>query len=221
MTPKRRSHWLWWLAAAALVVAASSFAAMSQHQPKIVVLSATTTTVVDSTGSAPTTTTTAPLTMMARSRPTELTIPAIGVTTSVGTLGMQSDGTVEVPSSAQTTGWYDGGPAPGQMGSAVILGHVDSYLGPGKFFNLKLLKAGDLIHVTAADGVVVTFSVNRVVEYSKDSFPDQLVYGPHGTIALQLVTCGGVFDHATGHYLSNIVVYSTLASSAGPATAAP
>lgn len=65
---------------------------------------------------------------------------------------------------------YDGGPALGQLGSAVILGHVDSTLGPGKLFNFKLLEAGDLIHVTVAGGVVTTFVVNRVAEYAKSHF---------------------------------------------------
>jgi sortase (surface protein transpeptidase) len=98
------------------------------------------------------------------------------------------------------------------MGSAVILGHVDSYLGPGVFFYLKNLKAGDRINVVLADGAVTRFAVNRVVEYSNTTFPDQLVYGSRGTQSLQLVTCGGTFDHATGHYESNIVVFSQLVS---------
>jgi sortase (surface protein transpeptidase) len=145
-----------------------------------------------------------------RSAPLRLVIPAIGVSTSVGKLGLQPDGEVMVPTTIHTVGWYIDGPSPGQEGSAVILGHVDSYKGVGVFFNLKSLKAGDLITVTSSDAVVTRFSVTRVVEYSKSAFPDQLVYGPHGTRSLQLVTCGGIFDHATGHYESNIVVFSRL-----------
>jgi sortase (surface protein transpeptidase) len=115
-----------------------------------------------------------------------------------------------VPTTIHTVGWYIDGPAPGQEGSAVILGHVDSYQGVGVFFNLKSLTAGDQIEVVSADGVTTRFVVSKVVEYSKSAFPDRLVYGPHGTRSLQLVTCGGVFDHATGHYESNIVVFSQL-----------
>jgi sortase (surface protein transpeptidase) len=113
-----------------------------------------------------------------------------------------------VPTSAHVVDWYDDGPTPGQVGSAVILGHVDSFRGPGTFFYLKNLKAGDWITVKLADGAVTHFVVVRVVQFSKDSFPDQLVFGSHGTQTLQLVTCGGTFDHATGHYESNIVVFS-------------
>lgn len=145
-----------------------------------------------------------------RSRPLTLVIPAIGVKTSVGTLGLQPDHEVMVPTTIHTVGWYIDGPSPGQEGSAVILGHVDSYQGVGVFFNLKSLKAGDSIEVLSKDGVTLHFDVSRVVQYSKTAFPDRLVYGPHGTRSLQLVTCGGVFDHATGHYESNIVVFSQL-----------
>jgi sortase (surface protein transpeptidase) len=121
-----------------------------------------------------------------------------------------------VPTSAHVVDWYIDGPTPGEVGSAVILGHVDSYLGPGTFFDLKDLKAGDAITVKLADGVVTHFAVVKVVQYSKNSFPDRLVYGSNGTRMLQLVTCGGTFDHATGHYESNIVVFSRLESSSAP-----
>jgi sortase (surface protein transpeptidase) len=128
-------------------------------------------------------------------------------------LGIQADGQVQVPTTTRVVGWYRYGVTPGQVGSAVILGHVDSYLGPGVFFDLKMLKAGDPLNLTLADGTHARFIVTEVVQYLKTSFPDKSVYGTHGTSrSLQLVTCGGVFDHATGHYLSNVVVYSRLAS---------
>jgi hypothetical protein len=98
------------------------------------------------------------------------------------------------------------------VGSAVILGHVDSYLGPGVFFQLRTLAPGDLVDVDLSDGVTAQFVVNSVDQYSKQQFPAQRVYASHGSSALQLVTCGGIFDHQTGHYLSNIVVYTSLRS---------
>jgi sortase (surface protein transpeptidase) len=102
------------------------------------------------------------------------------------------------------------------MGSAVILGHVDSYLGPGTFFHLNQLRTGDPITLDLASGAVTHFVVTKVVQYAKTSFPDRLVYGSHGIRALQLVTCGGTFDHATGHYESNVVVFSRLVSVTKP-----
>jgi sortase (surface protein transpeptidase) len=153
---------------------------------------------------------------IARSRPVTLTIPALSIHIAVGTLGLQADDQVMVPTSTHVVGWYDDGPTPGQVGSAVILGHVDSYVGPGTFYYLKDMKAGNSILVTLADGTSEHFIVTDVVQYSKAAFPDQLVYGSHGTRSLQLVTCGGTFDHETGHYESNIVVFSRLVSATSP-----
>jgi sortase (surface protein transpeptidase) len=89
---------------------------------------------------------------------------------------------------------------------------VDSSEGPGVFFQLRSLQPGNQITVNLADGVVATFQVTSVVMYQKTQFPDQQVYGSNGSSELQLVTCGGTFDPQTGHYLSNIVVYSSFVS---------
>lgn len=155
---------------------------------------------------APADTTTIPV-----SSPASIQIPEIGVSVALGPpLGLTAFGTVEVPSGTVQPAWYDEGPAPGQEGSSVILGHVDSKSGPGVFFNLRELVPGQTFTVTEANGHVETFKVTYVAEYSKSAFPDTLVYGDHGAAELNLVTCGGVFDPATGHYLSNIVVFSVL-----------
>ncbi|MDA8386366.1 MAG: class F sortase [Actinomycetota bacterium] len=147
---------------------------------------------------------------VARSVPVFLRIPAIGVAVSLSTLGINPDGTVQVPTDFAQPGWYRLGPSPGQVGSAVILGHVDSYQGPAVFFQLRSLHSGDAVEVTLADGMVAHFAVTTVAMYTKAEFPAQQVYASHGYAALQLVTCGGQFDRATGHYLSNIVAYTTL-----------
>jgi hypothetical protein len=145
-----------------------------------------------------------------RSTPLTVRIPAIDVAVSLSTLGVNPDGTVEVPTDFQQPGWFRLGPSPGEAGSAVILGHVDSYRGPAVFFRLGDLRAGNTVSVSLADGVVTHFVVNAVALYPKARFPARRVYGSHHRSALQLVTCGGVFDHSTGHYLSNIVVYTSL-----------
>ena len=148
-----------------------------------------------------------------RSVPVMLRIPAIGMNVFLGSsLGLNEDGTVEVPTGTAQPGWFRLGPTPGQIGSAVILGHVDSYLGEGVFFQLRTLAPGDQVDVGLTDGVVARFTVDSVAMYSKLDFPAQRVYGSHGSSALQLVTCGGVFDHQTGSYLSNIVVYTSLSA---------
>jgi sortase (surface protein transpeptidase) len=145
-----------------------------------------------------------------RSTPVQIRVPAIALDVSLTTLGLNPNGTVQVPTDIQQPGWYRLGPSPGQDGSAVILGHVDSYQGPAVFFKLRSMVAGDLIDVSLADGVSAQFKVTSVAMYAKAAFPDQQVYAAHGYGALQLVTCGGTFDVQTGHYLSNIVVYSSL-----------
>jgi Sortase domain len=150
---------------------------------------------------------------VARSLPVALSIPAIGLIVSLSQLGLNSNGTVQVPTNFQEPGWYRYGPSPGQLGSAVILGHVDSYQGPAVFFRLRTLRPGDQVDVALASGVITHFVVREVAMYSKSNFPTTLVYGSHGYSALQLVTCGGVFDTQTRHYLSNIVVYTSLESS--------
>jgi sortase (surface protein transpeptidase) len=148
----------------------------------------------------------------ARSVPLALSIPAIGLKAPLSELGLNPNHTVQVPSNFQEPGWYKFGPSPGQLGSAVILGHVDSYLGPAVFFLLKSLQPGDSVDVTLADGVVTHFVVRQVAMYPKVSFPTFQVYGSHGYSALQLVTCGGEFDAQTRSYLSNVVVYTSLVS---------
>lgn len=142
------------------------------------------------------------------SKPVHLTIPAIGVDTRLMQLGLNTNGTVEVPTSWYIAGWYKYGPTPGQLGSSVILGHVDSVYGPAVFYKLADLRPGNLVNVKLADGTTVHFKVIGLREYEKTDFPDKLVYGKRSYDALQLVTCGGIFDSATGHYLSNIVVFT-------------
>jgi hypothetical protein len=150
--------------------------------------------------------------VVARSVPVAVRIPAIGLAVWLTQLGLNSNGTVEVPTSVQVPGWFSPGPSPGQVGSAVILGHVDSYQGEGVFFQLRTLQPGNQIEINLADGVIATFKVTSVAMYQKTQFPDQQVYGSTGSSDLQLVTCGGAFDSQTGHYLSNIVVYSSFVS---------
>ena len=147
-----------------------------------------------------------------RSTPVALRIPAINLAVSLSTLGLNPDRTVQVPTDFQEPGWFDLGPSPGQVGSAVILGHVDSYQGPAVFFRLRALHPGDQVEVSLADGMIAHFMVTTVVMYPKDQFPADQVYASHGGSALQLVTCGGAFDTHTRSYLSNVVAYTTLTS---------
>jgi hypothetical protein len=144
-------------------------------------------------------------------RPIDLIIPAIGVRTRLITLGITARGALQVPSTPAVAGWYTGSPAPGAIGSAVIAGHVDSYLGPGVFFRLRLLRPRDRVYVRRSDGTLAVFRVTSVRSYLKSRFPTSAVYGPAPGPQLRLITCGGLFDQASRSYLRNIVVYATAA----------
>jgi sortase (surface protein transpeptidase) len=152
---------------------------------------------------------------LARSAPVKIRIPGIGVNAPVMKLGRDADGTVQVPPLAEhnLTGWYRYGPSPGQRGPAVILGHVDSTTGISVFYYLRNLHAGDTVSVTLADGKVAAFAVDGLQRVAKDAFPTASVYGKAGYPSLRLITCGGPFDQATGHYTDNIIVYAHLVGS--------
>jgi hypothetical protein len=141
--------------------------------------------------------------------PVSLTIPLIGVKTRLITLGLAAGGVMQVPSSTSVAGWYTRSPRPGAVGSAIIVGHIDSLTGPGVFYRLPELRPGDRIYVQRADQTTAEFRVAVVQTYPKDHFPTRTVYGPTPDAELRLITCGGAFDAVTRHYLSNIVVYAT------------
>ena len=145
-------------------------------------------------------------------KPVWLTIPAIGVKAPIVTLGLNRNGTLQVPSTAKVVGWYTNSPRPGATGSAVMAGHVDSRSGPGVFYWLRRMHRGERIYVRRADGTLAVFTVTAVRIYAKSQFPTAMVYGPVPDAELRLITCGGTFDYAHGSYLSNVVVYARLSA---------
>jgi sortase (surface protein transpeptidase) len=142
--------------------------------------------------------------------PVRVEIPRIGVASALDRLGRAPDGTVQEPTRWEVAGWYAPGTRPGDPGSAVILGHVDSKRGPAVFFRLHQLRRGDMVTIRRADGSSVRFVVERIEQYLKDRFPTDEVYYPTLTPALRLVTCGGEFDATVGRYRSNVIVFATL-----------
>jgi hypothetical protein len=150
------------------------------------------------------------------SPPVSVAIPAIGVQSSLLRVGRNSDGTMQVPdlyTQANEAAWYKYSVTPGQVGTSVIEGHVDSYRGPAVFFRLGALRPGNRIDVKLADGITAVFRVTGVREYEKTNYPASVIYGSSNYAALRVITCGGAFDYTTGHYLSSIVVFASLVSS--------
>lgn len=122
-------------------------------------------------------------------------------------LGLDTDGALQVPPGAFPAGWFTGAPTPGELGPAIMVGHVD-LKGPGVFFRLHSLEPGDRVVVTRADGSKPVFRVSRVERFPKDRFPTRLVYGNLDHPGLRLITCGGTFNTATGHYEDNFVAFA-------------
>lgn len=140
--------------------------------------------------------------------PVQIDIPHIGVSAPVDEVGLLDDGTMAVPEQFERTGWYGGLEAPGESGTAAIVGHLDSHTGPGVFARLPELRGGEEIIVTRADGSTVTFVVQRTEQYDKDKFPTIAVYSPTAEPSLRLITCGGDYDRRRRHYHDNVVVYA-------------
>jgi LPXTG-site transpeptidase (sortase) family protein len=144
--------------------------------------------------------------------PVSVDIPAIGVRSELITLGLNPDGTLAVPAPGpdyDKAAWFDGSPRPGDIGPAVIEGHVDSAAnGPSVFYRLGDLVVGDQVEVTREDGTVVPFEVYDVRVVPKADFPTFDVYGNTDGPELRLITCGGPFDGAAGSYLDNVVVFA-------------
>lgn len=150
-------------------------------------------------------------THLARSVPVRLQIAAIGVDSTLMELGLRDDGAMEVPPRGFPAGWYTGAPTPGELGPAIIAGHVD-LKGPGVFYDLHTLKPGDRVTITRQDGSRPVFRVTRLQQVPKDRFPTTAVYGNIDHAGLRLITCGGTFNRQSGHYEDNIVVFADLVS---------
>jgi sortase (surface protein transpeptidase) len=140
-------------------------------------------------------------------RPERLKIASIGVDTSLEDLTLDANGTLHAPIDYQRAGWYAQGTSPGDVGPAVIAGHVDSKTGPAVFFHLPELRKGAIVEVTRG-GAQVKFRVLAVKKYPKAEFPTDEVYGPTPNAQLRLITCGGAFDHSRKSYVDNVVVYA-------------
>jgi len=146
-----------------------------------------------------------------RSRATGLVIPYLGVDAPVVPLRLGRGRHMSAPpdDDPKRVGWYVDGPTPGEQGTAVAVGHLDTMTGPAVFAGLGALKPGRLIEARRADGRTAVYTVDAVKTYEKAHFPDREVYGARGRPELRLITCGGSFDHRTG-YSGNTVVFAHL-----------
>ncbi|MET7620631.1 class F sortase [Streptomyces sp. NPDC005408] len=147
------------------------------------------------------------------SAPVGLRIPAIGVEAPMMKLGLDADGALEVPpvDRPNLAGWYADGAAPGEPGTAIVAGHVDTPTGRAVFYPLGAVTKGNTVEITRRDGRTAMFAVYAVEVYSKSEFPSRKVYGSSADPQLRIITCGGGYSKDTG-YLGNVVVYARLTS---------
>lgn len=143
--------------------------------------------------------------------PIRLRIPSVGIDTAFSeALGVNPDQTVEVPDSYETVGWYEHGPRPGELGPAVVLGHVDSYEGPAVFFRLGQTDVGDMVEIERSDGSVAVFEITELVQREQSNFPTEAVYGDIDHAGLRLITCSGTYDRGKQVYSHNLIVFAEL-----------
>ncbi|WP_406332056.1 class F sortase [Streptomyces sp. NBC_00203] len=147
-----------------------------------------------------------------RSKPTRLLIPKISVDAPFTTLAIGSSGKLEPPAAGDTNlvGWYAKGVSPGEAGTAIIAGHVDTTTSPAVFAELSDLDKGDKFTVKRADGRKASFVVDSAETFEKDDFPDKRVYADTSDAEVRLITCAGSYDHAAKDYTENLVVFAHL-----------
>ena len=144
--------------------------------------------------------------------PVRISIPAIGVNAPVIPLGLNPDRTLEVPKDFADTGWFELGPEPGEQGSAVIVGHLESLAGPGVFERLRDLRVGQVITIRLQDASTVRYVADSMRRVQKSRFPTNLVYAQTKQPTLRLITCAGKMNPATGYHPDNYIVFASLAA---------
>lgn len=146
------------------------------------------------------------------SLPERLIIPAIDVNANVQYVGIAYSGNMMVPNNFTDVGWYKYGPVPGQVGSAVIDGHVDNGLGlAGVFKHLEDIKVGDDVYVETKTGQRLQFVVTDIETYPYKHAPTKLIFGQDDVPRLNLITCEGDWVQGGHTYDHRIVVFTKLA----------
>ena len=147
------------------------------------------------------------------SAPVRVQVPSLGVSSTLEDLALDAEGQMEVPVDPDKAGWFTPAPPPGVPGVSVIAGHVTWNQDPVVFYRLGDLRPGDTIEVDRADGSTAVFTVDRIGQFPKSTFPTKAVYTPTEAAELRLITCGGEYDEERSRYLDNIVVWATMTSS--------
>ena len=145
-------------------------------------------------------------------QPVQIDIERIAATSSLIPLGRQASGELEVPdiSTPMQAGWYSLGVVPGEVGPAVIVGHINGAGRSGIFGRLQELKVGDTVNIAQANGRILTFEAYDKLQVPKGAFPTDLVYRNTDGPELRLITCGGQYVAGNSSYSDNVIVFLKL-----------
>ncbi|MEU5883619.1 class F sortase [Spirillospora sp. NPDC047279] len=153
---------------------------------------------------------------LGRYEPTSIAIPRIAVNAPLTRVGSEGNGQIKAPplDDHNLAGWYERGATPGEPGTAVIVGHLDTTGGPAVFARLRELEQGDVVGVVRADETVAVFKITAVEQVAKHRFPAGRVHGSGqgGVPELRLVTCAGTYDESRRSYPDNLILYATFAA---------
>lgn len=205
---------LWPAAAVGLgfLLVYNSFDASAGVRPPVAVVAPEPTAAALSPSPVPAPSPSAEVAGLPRSEPKRISITKIAVNAPFTPLAIGPSGQLDAPPANDTNlvGWFKDGATPGERGTSVVAGHVDTKTGPAVFLLLRTLEAGNKVDITRADGVVATFKVDSVETFSKARFPSERVYADNGTAQLRLITCGGAYDKKAKDYEDNVVVFAHL-----------
>jgi LPXTG-site transpeptidase (sortase) family protein len=142
-----------------------------------------------------------------------LTIPTLGIDAGFQFNGLKADGTMEIPSNITDVGWYTLGPRPGEVGNAIITGHVAQIrhsvvTKQGVFFNLNQLRPGDKLQVQNDKGETITFVVRESRLYDATADATDVFVSKDTRAHLVLITCEGTWNPAQQSYSQRLVVFA-------------
>lgn len=144
------------------------------------------------------------------SLPIRLKIPKIKIDAIVENVGLTPQGAVGVPKKPQNVAWYDLGPRPGDIGSAVITGHYGPWKNGAKsvFNNLNKLRVGDKVYIENDQGEIITFVVRKIKSFDEKASVPELFGINDGRAHLNIVTCEGIWNTKTKSYSARLIIFA-------------
>ncbi len=141
--------------------------------------------------------------------PGRLLIPELSIDAEIQHVGLTASGAIGIPTNFTDVAWYKHGTVPGQLGSAIIDGHVDNGLALAAVFkNLHTLAPGDIVSVITEKDTQLDFEVEKIENYSYKEVPLDAMLNATDAQRLVLITCSGEWIGEKRTYDSRLVVYT-------------